>query len=371
MSRHWDLGTQRQRVHVGRQSRLGAESSSRAVPPAAPRPSASSTTSENSARFSGVGEEQPIVPRSTTAHSRRGSGFRRRCAIRRATDTPPAGRLTKPYHGVQLPIHCPVSCSVKNAARTTRRSPGMYSRARTRRSDVKPEIDDGARDAVRPGAGRSSSAGARASDPARRAASGRSRACARTTSAGRRPGIGDVGEHRAGVPRPEAFDPRHHELRLAQRQAVVVDELAVAGNRRPWRHVAGDAPPRGSSGPQPGLLVGRERKRRPVLDVAHHAVLVQDPHDLAVEQHRRRQRFVREHRARPADASTSRARGRRRQIATPALRSFMRRGWRTRLVLLRDPATVERERERVAACRCAGTASRRGSGPASASGLRT
>ncbi len=44
----------------------------------------------------------------------------------------------KPYHGVQLPTHCPVSWIVKNAARTTRRSPGLYSMALTRRSVVNP-----------------------------------------------------------------------------------------------------------------------------------------------------------------------------------------------------------------------------------------
>jgi hypothetical protein len=44
---------------------------------------------------------------------------------------------------------------------------------------------------------------------------------------------------------------------------------------------------------QPCLLVGGQRKRKPAVYVTRHAPIVEDAHDLAIEQHRRRDRPVR------------------------------------------------------------------------------
>ena len=69
--------------------------------------------------------------------------------------------------------------------------------------------------------------------------------------------IDHVEKYLAGVSRSKSFDPRHEELRFAQRQVVVVDEVAVAGNRRPGRHVATQHGRSHRPALQPRLLVGR------------------------------------------------------------------------------------------------------------------
>ena len=101
---------------------------------------ASITRSVADSRAGDFAKNTPSVPRSVdSVRSRRDSGCRRRCGSRRAGDRPRlSGRLTKPCHGVQLPSHCPVRSTLKVAARTTRRSPGMNSNARTWRVEDNP-----------------------------------------------------------------------------------------------------------------------------------------------------------------------------------------------------------------------------------------
>ena len=97
---------------------------------------------------------------------------------------------------------------------------------------------------------------------------------------------GNVQERAAGVARAQPFHPRDQELLFAQRQPVVVGELAVAGHGRPRRHV----PPQHLGSHRqpldPGLLVGGQRERQPALVVARHAAPLQQADDLAIEQHR-------------------------------------------------------------------------------------
>src|SRR5205823_10211417 len=81
--------------------------------------------------------------------------------------------------------------------------------------------------------------------------------------------IDNVREYGSGVSRPEAFHPRDHELRFAQREAVVIDELTVTRNCRPWRHVASDDVGANLPALKPGLLIGFERKRRAIFNMAH------------------------------------------------------------------------------------------------------
>src|SRR5438876_9295565 len=92
------------------------------------------------------------------------------------------------------------------------------------------------------------------------------------SSDGLRPRCGRI-EHieknRAAVPWSESFHPGNDELRFAQREAVVVRKLSIAGNCGPRWHVARDDICSNLSSLQPGLFVGLERKRRAALRVAH------------------------------------------------------------------------------------------------------
>src|SRR5262249_27347307 len=102
-----------------------------------------------------------------------------------------------------------------------------------------------------------------------------------------------IEKHRSSVTWPEAFNPGHDKLRFPEREAVVVCKLAVTRKRWPRRHMARDDFRADFTSAKPGLLVCRQRKRRTVFDVTHHAVLIEDTHDLAIEQYRGRECFVR------------------------------------------------------------------------------
>src|SRR5262249_28900895 len=101
-----------------------------------------------------------------------------------------------------------------------------------------------------------------------------------------------VREYGSRISRSQAFDPGNHELRFAQCQTVLVDELSITGDRSPGRHMASDNVRTQFASSEPGLLVSFERKRWAVLRVAHHAVLVENADDLAVEEHRRGQSLM-------------------------------------------------------------------------------
>ena len=175
----------------------------------------------------------------------------------------------------------------------------MYSRARTRRAEVNPTSTtaratplDGCGSIVVAGNCRLRSGSPSAQRPTSR--------CARTS-------FGRPADESATlvntVPPLRGPSPSTHETMNCVSRSVTLLSLTnwpYPGNRRPGRHVAGDDLGADLPALQPGLLVGHERKRRPVLDVTHHAVRVQDPDDLAIEQDGGRQRLVREHRARPA-----------------------------------------------------------------------
>src|SRR5438105_9297570 len=104
--------------------------------------------------------------------------------------------------------------------------------------------------------------------------------------------VHSVREHRTTVPGPLALNPRDDKLRFAQRQTIVIDEMAVTRKCRPGRHVASNRLGADLPRPNPCLFPGLERKRRAILDVTHYAVFVQDPYNLTVEQNRGRERLM-------------------------------------------------------------------------------
>src|SRR5262245_50291707 len=124
----------------------------------------------------------------------------------------------------------------------------------------------------------------------------RAHACSWTAS------ICNVGEHCTGIARTQTLDPRDHKLRFAQCQAVVVRKLAVTGNCCPWRHVTRNDIGPDFSSLQPGLFVRLHWKRRTLFNVTHHAMFVEDPHDLAIEKHCCCECFMREGALRYQDA---------------------------------------------------------------------
>ena len=91
-------------------------------------------------------------------------------------------------------------------------------------------------------------------------------------------------------PSPSTHDTTNCVSR--KRQAVVVGELTVARNRRPWRHMARDDAGADLPSAKPGLFVCFEWKRRTLFKVTHHTVPVQYLNDLAVEENGCGQRFV-------------------------------------------------------------------------------
>src|SRR5262245_15712681 len=107
-------------------------------------------------------------------------------------------------------------------------------------------------------------------------------------------GVDYVREDRPRIPRPKSFDPGHHELRFAKRETVIVRKLSIAWNPGPGRHVSGDDFAANLPALKPCLFVGLERNRRTVLVMAHHAMLVDDANDLAVEKDGRGEGFVSE-----------------------------------------------------------------------------
>jgi hypothetical protein len=98
---------------------------------------------------------------------------------------------------------------------------------------------------------------------------------------------------------PAAFGPGDDELHFSIGQPVVVGKLAVPRKRGPRRHVPAQRLLFDGAGPGTCLQVAGQRKRGSFVEVTRHAPLVQDPHDLAVEQHGRADALMRQRGARP------------------------------------------------------------------------
>jgi hypothetical protein len=105
--------------------------------------------------------------------------------------------------------------------------------------------------------------------------------------------VHNVREYSSRIPWSESFYPRNHKLCFPQRETVVVHEFAIAGNGGPWRHVTSNDVGSNLPALKPCLFVSLQWKRRAVLDVTHHTMLVQNADDLAIKKNSSGERLVR------------------------------------------------------------------------------